>query len=185
MNLSPQEVRSFYLPFVEELFFAGFKTVDKGSFRQVYRRNKMVVKVPLKADGVVDNQMEARAYKHYGNKPTSLGIHLAPCRLLTNGCLLMPFVTIVEYRVGMPEWVEMVEGDQVGLYKGRLVAYDYALDLTERFAWEQESNLKSDYFQNSWKNVKPFLYPPGSFPEETNIIPPNVPIGQLVYPRRP
>lgn len=167
--------------FVEELFFAGFKIHKTGSFREVYRRNKTVIKVPLNVDGVIDNQMEARAYRHYGNKPTSLGIHLAPCRLLENCCLLMPFVTLVKYTKNLPEWVEMVEGDQVGLYKGRLVAYDYALDLTERYSWEKESGLKSDFFQHGWKNVKPFLYPPETFPEDQDVIPPNLPIGELVY----
>lgn len=185
MRLTPAEVRSIYYPFVEDLFFAGFKILNQGSFREVYRRDKIVIKVPMNVDGVVDNRMEARAYKHYGNKPTSLGIHLAPCRLLKNGCLLMPYVKPLPFNKSLPEWVEMVEGDQVGAYKGRVVAFDYALDLAERFAWENESDFKSDFFQTGWKNVKPFLYPSETFPEYQDVVSPNVPIGQLVYPRRP
>jgi hypothetical protein len=181
MKPSPSEVRSFYSPFAEELFFAGFKALKTGSFREVYRRNKVVIKIPLNLDGVIDNRMEARAYKLYGNKPTSLGIYLAPCRLLDNGCLMMPYVSPIKWNTQLPEWVEMVEGDQVGFYRKRLVAFDYALDLAERFVWEQESELKSDFFHNGWKHVKPFLFPPETFPEEQDVIPPNVPIGKLVY----
>lgn len=185
MQMSDVEVRDFYTPFVEELFFQGFRYLGAGAFRTVYRRKNFVVKVPRKTDGVVDNQMEARAYKVYGRRPTSLGLLLAPCQLLANHCLVMRYAKPVEYTEKLPEWTDHVEGAQVGRYNNKLVAFDYALDLTERYAWEKESILQSNFFKNVWKDVKPFLYPAETFPEDKDVIPPSLPIGKLVCAHHP
>ena len=165
MNLLDEDVVEFYIDFTQSILAAGFERKGRGSFRRAFKRNNSIIKIPLNADGVADNLMEAKAYRFYKNKPTSLGIHLAPCRLLPNYALLMPYTAHLNFdeHNNMPEWVEMVEGYQVGMHRGRVVAYDFALDLEERYAWEKESLLKSDYFQNHWKNVKPFLFPAECF----------------------
>ena len=151
-------VRDFYKYFVLDIESAGYVYRGRGSFRAVYHRGNSVIKVPSNSDGIVDNFIEAKAYKHYGNKPTSLGIYLAPCRLLPNYCLIMGFARAIK-DCEMPGWADAVEGMQVGRYNGRVVAYDYALDLEERYAWEEESGYKSNYFQSDWKDQKPELFP--------------------------
>jgi hypothetical protein len=88
-----------------------------------------------------------------------------------------------EYKT-IPDWVKMVDADQVGMYKGRVVAYDFALDLEERYKWEQESLLKSDYFQTSWKNVKPFLFPAEAFSVTKDLPSPNVIFDNVVLEKR-
>ena len=35
-----------------------------------------------------------------------------------------------------PEWAGRVDCEQVGTYKGQVVAYDYACDIVERREWE-------------------------------------------------
>ena len=67
-------------------------------------------------------------YKYKNNK-TPRGLYLAPCRLLHNRCLLMVYVEIDVYDRKMPKWVRFVDNEQVGIYKDRYVAYDYALDV--------------------------------------------------------
>src|SRR6266567_3017972 len=57
----------------------GFQNHDTGGFRRVWIRQGIVVKVPVCLDGILDNRAEAGAWKKYGNKPTDLGIYLAPC----------------------------------------------------------------------------------------------------------
>lgn len=165
-KLNGTAIYKLYLPFKKHLRASGFRRLNRGSFREVYRRKNVVIKIPINVNGVIDNMMEAKAYRFYKNKPTSLGIVLAPARLLSNYCLMMPYVdqNLSDLEGPIPEWVEMVDADQVGIFKKRLVAYDYALDLQERYAWEIESNLKSDFFQGEWKHVKPFLYPPEALP---------------------
>lgn len=165
-RLSRYDIDSFYFSFRKELSLSGFKRISSGSFRSAYRRKNVIIKIPFSVDGVIDNMMEAKAYKLYKNKPTSLGIFLAPCRLLSNYALMMPFVNR-SWKVDQPDWVDMVEGAQVGHYKDKLVAFDYALDLEERYAWEKESILQSEFFQNSWKEVKPFLFPSESLPPDS------------------
>ena len=186
MNLLDEEVVEFYIDFTKSILDAGLERKGRGSFRRAFKRKNSIIKVPLNADGVVDNLMEAKAYRFYKNNPTSLGIQLAPCRLLPNYSLLMPYAAHLnfdEYNT-MPEWVEMVEGDQVGMYRGRVVAYDYALDLQERYAWEKESLIKSDYFQNHWKNAKPFLFPAEAFPSTEETPSPNVLFDNVVLAKR-
>jgi len=165
MNLLDEDVVEFYYSFAKSILDAGYKRIGRGAFRRAFKRNNSIIKIPLNSDGVVDNLIEAKAYKFYKNKPTSLGIYIAPCRLLQNYCLLMPYVAHLnhsEYE-SMPEWSKMVDNDQVGMRNNRVIAYDYALDLEERYEWEQELLIKSDFFQTNWKNVKPFLFPAECF----------------------
>jgi hypothetical protein len=98
-------------------------------------------------DAEIDNKMEARAYKKYRNGPTDTGIYLAPCRLLSNGCLMMMSVEKINYYdQDRPSWADMIDSRQVGKYKDRVVAYDYALDLTERRQWEEDMGEESIFF---------------------------------------
>ncbi len=152
-NWKGEQLKDHYSEFVEWLKGQGFSYVSQGSFRQVFQREDKVIKVPLYSDGLVDNMVEARAYKKYHNGPTSEGLYLAPCRLLRNGCLMMVYVK----RFGIfsrPEWADRIDGSQVGTYLGRVVAYDYALELPERFEWEREWNKRSRFFNSSeWEEV--------------------------------
>lgn len=149
-----------YDSFKTHLHMTGWMHVGGGSFRTVYGRGKWVIKIPYCTDGALDNLMEAKAWRKYKGKPTSLGLLLAPCRLLPNGCLLM---ASVETHRGIPSWKKDIEGIQVldkcqaGLYKGRVVAYDFGLDLTERLGWEYELGLSQTFFQNEWAIHRPHL----------------------------
>lgn len=160
--------------FCDHLKEKGFRSVndDLGSFRKVFIRNRIVIKVPRDNDGVIDNIMEAKAWKKYRSEPTDLGFYLAPCRLLRNQSLMMAKVEISEIeecddpmmdlcsqadRLLVPLWVDDLDTNQAGIYKGRWVAYDYALDLTERIIWEEEMGLHSEYFHEEWFANRPYL----------------------------
>ncbi len=137
--------------FTDKIKRYGFKPLDKGDFRNVFVRRDVVIKVPYVQDGIVDNLMEAKAWKKYGNKPTDLGLHLAPCRLLDNYALMM--VRVEAYEFGgqrPPSWAKVIDNCQCGLYKGKVVAFDYALNLTERYHWEKQLDLDDTFFQRYW-----------------------------------
>ena len=144
-----------YESFLVSLEKRGFVYLGRGDFRRVYCRDKVVVKIPSSRHGAIDNYMEARAWHKYRNNPTPIGASLAPCRLLPNWCLMM--MTVETYsreessRFG---WSRDIDKSQVGLYKGRVVAYDYALNLTERLSWERELKIakESSFFQAEWLN---------------------------------
>ena|SRR5208282_1153937 len=141
-----------FYDFEVQLKDIGFKYVDQGSFRRTFVRNKIVVKVPHNKDGIIDNRVEATAWRKYRDKPTSRGLKLAPCRLLSNGCLLM-----VKLNLGgkgrYPKWVYdcHTDGRQLGLYKRRYVLYDYACEIPERHKWEKEWGVESEFFsERAW-----------------------------------
>lgn len=150
-------VTSMYAPFEAHLDKLGFEYLSFGSFRSTYIRNRVVIKVPRNQDGIVDNIMEALAWKKYKSKPTDLGIHLAPCRLLPNNCLMMAAVdTEMDYD-DKPAWAQLIDCKQVGRYRDKVVAFDFALDITERFVWEKEQKLRSRFFHDTWLFRKPHL----------------------------
>jgi hypothetical protein len=128
----------------------GFRYLNQGSFRQVYERGSVVIKIPLNRNGLIDNNAEAKAYQKYKNSPTSKGVYLMPCRLLPNGCLMMRRIEDGSYQ--QPDWSKFVDGHQLARYKGRIVAYDYALDLVDRFEWEKEWGIKTSFFSSQrWR----------------------------------
>lgn len=146
-----------YAPFIEYLKANGFTYLNQGSFRQVWERGNIVIKVPTFADGLIDNRVEHQAYHTYWNGPTRKGFYLAPCRLLPNGCLMMKKLTW-DWSFSRPAWASLIDGKQVGPYKGRVVAYDFALDLTERFKWEREWKCQSLFFNSQeWRNQRPHI----------------------------
>ena len=138
-----------YSEFTNHLKSIGFEFIDYGSFRNVYKRNNIVIKIPLVYDGIVDNKIEASVWKKYKNSPTDRNIYLAPCRLLSNGCLMMMAVDYVPSNE-KPKWAKQIDCQQVGRYKNRVVAYDYALDVTERLQLENDWGERSCYFRSSW-----------------------------------
>lgn len=141
-----------FADFEKHLISKGYIFRQAGSFRRTFvkdtpcKKGKCVIKVPYFSDGIIDNMVEAKAYKTYFNNPTSDGIHLAPCRLLPNGCLMMVEVDL--YVNHFPEWSTLIDSDQVGTYKERIVAYDYALDIPERVQWEKDWDLQSEFFNS-------------------------------------
>lgn len=137
-----------YLSFKQKLKETGFRYLSCGDFRAVYRRKNYVVKVPINIDGIIDNIVEFKGWKKYGYRPTNLGLVLAPCRLLNNNCLMM--VRVKTTGLLYPDWANKVDNCQVGEYRGRVVAYDYALNITERLSWEKELNIEGSYFQRYW-----------------------------------
>lgn len=149
-----------YDDFINYLLDIGFEEIDSGSFRMALGRGKVVIKVPTSDEGLIDNMVEARGWKVYKSRATRHHhIRLAPCRLLTNGCLMMMKVDSVDHSKTLPLWVSRVEGEQVGLYKGRVVAYDYALDLVERFGWEKEWRTCSQLFHSDeWESRRPHIH---------------------------
>lgn len=117
---------AMYAKHIEE---HGFKYLDSGASRHTYIRNKVVIKIPNSDYGVYDNEAEAKAWRDYRNSPTPNGYQLAPCRLLSNGCLMMVTVDLdFDWRL-RPHWARYIDGAQVGLYRGQFVAYDYASDV--------------------------------------------------------
>ncbi len=139
-----------YDAFRRHLESVGFHKVNYGSFRATYIRGKVVVKVPRNMDGEIDNRVEAAGWRKYKSNPTKDGILMAPCRLLPNGCLMMAAVEqcyVDPHEEGTKHsWVAHIEGWQVGKYRGKIVAYDYALDIPERRQWEKEWGVESDFF---------------------------------------
>jgi hypothetical protein len=131
----------------------GFSEIDSGSFRVAYGRKSVVIKVPMNEDGEIDNRVEAAAWRKYKNNPTDRGLYLAPCRLLPNGCLMMVQVNFdytpaeADERWSAGHWSQKVESHQVGKYHGRIVAYDYALNVSERMAWEEEWEVVGHVFR--------------------------------------
>lgn len=158
------EYEEKYDSFVNQLSKTGWMWVGGGSFRRVWGRNNHVVKIPRNNDGELDNIMEFKAWRKYRNKPTSLGLFLAPCRLLQNNCLLMANVDVDSgAEIELP-WqhptdpnLNLLDKDQAGIYKGRVVAYDYALDLQERLSWEEELEVYNSFFQQKWVIYRPHL----------------------------
>jgi hypothetical protein len=82
----------------------------------------VVVKVPHDKDEYIDNRKEAAAWKKYRTKPTSFDVYVAPHCLLSDGCLMLVSVDSENVDYGsLLAWAAM--------YKGNLVAYDFALDV--------------------------------------------------------
>lgn len=152
-------LRKEYLEFKQAIENVGFQFLDRGSFREVYDRGNVVIKIPQNTDGLLDNHVEARAYRKYRNGPTREGIYVVPCRLLPNGCLMMPKVERYVPDSLWPKWAEIIDGAQIGMHKGRVVAYDCALDLVERFEWEREWNRYSEFFNShNWREQSVHIY---------------------------
>ncbi len=149
-----------YQSFIDKMTAAGFEELDCGSFRLTFERKGVVIKVPMYSDGIIDNMVEHTAYHTYFNRPLSNGMLLAPCRLLPNGCLMMRKIDWDNYEGDStdPHWGRLVDGGQYGPYKGRMVAYDYALDLTERFEWEKKWKRTSHFFNSkNWRRRRPHI----------------------------
>jgi len=108
----------------------GFKFIGQGLFRRAYQRGKVVIKVPRSICGFEDCVMEAYAYFTFRKNPDYRNYVYAPCRLLTNGCLMMVYVDEVESS-HLPKWTGYIDGQQCGLYNNRIVAYDSACDITD------------------------------------------------------
>jgi hypothetical protein len=125
---------SNYIEYKEELYRRGFRRLGEGSFREVYRRKNVVVKIPHNDSGFDDNIVEAFAYLRYRKGADSNLFVFAPCRLLPNGCLLMVYVEPLFYP-NKPLWANYIDGGQVGTYNGRIVAYDSANELSELRLW--------------------------------------------------
>ena len=107
----------------------GFEYLGAGGTRKVYRRGDIVIKIPINSSGIYDNEREASAYKYYKNHETPDGFYLAPCRLLSNGCLMMKRVELIDNYEELPSWADYIDCQQVGRYHARYVAYDYANDV--------------------------------------------------------
>ena len=145
-----EDVREKYASFVDHLRSVGFKDIDSGCFRTVMGRKHIVIKIPHNTDGIVDNRVEATAWRKYKNRKTDNGYFLAPCRLLANGCLLMMMVDTEWEPTKEDNWIYSIDGAQAGRYHGRTVAYDYALNVSERVVWEEEWELYGNCFRNNW-----------------------------------
>lgn len=111
-----------------ELSRRGFAYLGCGSFRRGFRRGNIVIKVPYCHQGFEDNITEAYVYRQFRNNPNEKGFVFAPCRLLPNACLMMPYVSA---RCVMPDWTFNIDNQQCGEYKGRIVAYDSAYNISQ------------------------------------------------------
>jgi hypothetical protein len=122
-------IENRYKKFQFMLESKGFLYLDVGGCRHTFQRNNIVIKVPHREAGVIDNIVEAAVWRKYKNGKTPEGIRLAPCRLLPNNSLMMVYVELdIDYRK-LPSWAKSVDCEQVGMYNGCYVAYDYALDV--------------------------------------------------------
>jgi len=118
----------FYGRVIDNLLSKGFARLGQGSFRVTFGRGKVVVKVPYNQNGFEDNLTEAFNWRKYRDKPNLNGYLFAPCRLLPDATLMMVHVDTKVFHEELPHWTRYIDGQQVGRYKGKLVAYDYACD---------------------------------------------------------
>lgn len=146
-----------YIDFIHTIKNNGFTYWSSGSFRYVYHRGNVVIKVPRNIDGLYDNISEHYMWHKYRNNPTTLGQHLAPCRLLPNGSLMM-VETTMDYRKDIPQWCkEYIDSTQVGLYKGKFVAFDYGIDVPDRVCLEKKLKFKNSFFSRTYVKDRPYL----------------------------
>jgi len=106
----------------------GFSFCGRGQSRMVYRRKNVVIKFPRGFSGLEDNICEAYAYHKYRKQSNYNGEFFAPCKLLSNGCLMMNFVSKMDFK-DMPRWTFYIDSSQCGMFNGRVVAYDGAHSL--------------------------------------------------------
>lgn len=120
-------INNFSFEIAEQLTSNNWKYIGSGRHRKVYKKGDVVLKIPVNLDGVEANVMERKLYLSRRKE----GI-FAPCRLLSNGCLMMVALSntldCCDYDKNYPSWVqELNDGPQIGIDRnGRLLAYDYA-----------------------------------------------------------
>lgn len=151
LTFSRNHVLNYYDQVKDELLESDFRYIGNGCNRTVYIRKNVVIKIPLHSYGLCDNIKEAYCYKKYRNNPGPNGEVYAPCRLLPNGCLMMVYVKYIPYGDDLPDWTRWIDCGQCGSYKGRIVAYDSATDVTvedrdEARMWEE--TLQKKYNRN-------------------------------------
>lgn len=109
-----------------------WRYLGSGRHRKVYKRGGVVLKIPLNLGGAEANIMERLLYISRREEKI-----FAPCRLLSNGCLMMVALTntcsCCDYDKNHPSWVrELSDGPQIGFDRsGRLMAYDYAEEYSQ------------------------------------------------------
>lgn len=97
----------------------GLQFIGDGRNRKAYRHKGYVIKVPLNVFGMLDNEIEAKAFKRYGEE-----FPYARCKLI-GVCLVMEYVEHT-WEKNLPDWVMSIDCGQVGYNrKGKLLAYDY------------------------------------------------------------
>jgi hypothetical protein len=98
--------------------------------RTIYIGNGFVRKFPTCESGERANEHERRMYVESWDTDDYFHQKLAPCRLLKDGSLIMRHVRC-DFALdfdwdSLPGWTHDIDCQQVGYYKGRIVAYDYA-----------------------------------------------------------
>lgn len=121
----------YFKEYQSSLLKRNFEKLGNGASRYGYKRGNIVIKVPYNHGGFVDNIMEAYVYRQHRNSPDQYGRFFAPCRLLSNACLMMVFIERKSWG-DLPDWAQGMDGGQAGEYKGRLVSYDSAFDITNQ-----------------------------------------------------
>jgi len=119
---------NYYDEYRFELSKNGFEKIGQGASRFGYKRGKTVIKVPYNSGGYSDCIMEAYVYRRF-RRADYCGMYFAPCRLLPNACLMMPYLERMNWD-DVPMWAKRMDGGQCGRYKDRIVAYDSAYDIT-------------------------------------------------------
>lgn len=99
--------------------------IGRGRHRVVFREGDEVIKIPCVDDGNLSNDREIRFYANshecrarcWKDESLSSNQHLI---------IRMEYVTQVEDTRNLPDWIDHIDGYQVGYTKeGRLVAFDY------------------------------------------------------------
>jgi hypothetical protein len=122
--------QDIYDDFQEYLIDNGFQYLGSGAFRSTFQRGKIVVKIPRSQCGVEDNVGEAYAYNRYRKEADERGTYYAPCRLLSNGCLMMVYVEKVDWDTAIrPQWIDLIDDYQCGYFHDRIVCYDSGCDI--------------------------------------------------------
>lgn len=128
--------------FIDHLTKHGFRREGSGGSRIGFRRNKIIIKVPHSVYGLIDNQLEYDSYLKYRHGFPS-GMLLAPCHLMSNGCLMMRLVDRkIDRSVPLPDWAVCIDGTQVGYYNNKLVAFDYAHDVPDRYTERYHGSMR-------------------------------------------
>lgn len=110
--------------------YKNYEFLGSGRNRAVFKMKSgnYIIKFPLSEEGIADNDWEASvcSNKHEGNKEDVQYPKTRYIELQGFICCVMEYIEPCKSFEGLPEWIDFVDGGQVGYNrKNVLLAYDY------------------------------------------------------------